>query len=138
MDNLDVEEPDPSDPFWDDEDAVLEVYGKTCGRCGKNKLHWEDYNSFFGIDDRPKWRLFEQDNSLHVCGSTKPIKKDNLYSAWRVYNSNSPSLLIEGSGPPQIYYDGEYIGEDMYVHYCDLFCNSFDEARRKLSELVNG
>lgn len=34
--------PDQDDPFWEDEDAVLDTFGKVCCHCGVGKLHGED------------------------------------------------------------------------------------------------
>lgn len=68
--------PDMDDPFWENEDDVLEVFGKECNRCGTNKLQWFDTNGWDGTwQDSPRWRLCDMNGRIHVCPRTNTYSK---------------------------------------------------------------
>ena len=100
--------PDFGDPIWDTMDHD-ELWGKTCNRCNKGSLKWQNLNEVRGVnlDDDPIWRLFEKNGTMHKCYSKGVnVERGYLYTAWGSENAEQANTLVEGSGPPR-YANGE-------------------------------
>lgn len=70
---MDVQEPDFDDEYWQRE--YTKTRYKTCSRCGAGKLHWEDISLIQEVEfNKSKWRLFEEDGEIHICGVDKGAK----------------------------------------------------------------